>query len=34
LNSGDLVVMGNRSSLRTGQEVRPKLIDLAPQSTH
>lgn len=34
LSSGDLVVTGNRSSLRAGQEVRPKLIDLAPPATH
>lgn len=30
---GDLVVTGNRSSLRPGQEVRPKLIDLASAET-
>jgi RND family efflux transporter MFP subunit len=32
LRDGDLVVMGNRSSLRAGQQVRPKPIDIAPQS--
>jgi len=32
LRDGDLVVMGNRSSLRAGQQVRPKLIDIAPQA--
>jgi len=30
LNDGDLVVIGNRSSLRSGEEVRPKPIDLTP----
>lgn len=29
LHEGDLVVTGNRSSLRSGQEVRPKVIDTA-----
>jgi RND family efflux transporter MFP subunit len=33
LGSGDLVVTGNRSSLRAGQEVRPKLIDPASGGT-
>ena len=33
LRSGDLVVTGNRASLRAGQQVRPKVIDLAPQAT-
>jgi len=31
LSDGDLVVTGNRSNLRSGQEVRPKLTDIAPQ---
>jgi RND family efflux transporter MFP subunit len=31
LRDGELVVMGNRSSLRVGQPVRPKPIDIAPQ---
>ena len=33
LREGDLVVTGNRSSLRAGQEVRPKLIDLTAGAT-
>jgi multidrug efflux pump subunit AcrA (membrane-fusion protein) len=33
LRQGDLVVTGNRSTLRAGQEVRPKLIDLASRAT-
>jgi RND family efflux transporter MFP subunit len=33
LHAGDLVVTGNRSSLRAGQEVRPKLIDPASGAT-
>jgi multidrug efflux pump subunit AcrA (membrane-fusion protein) len=33
LREGDLVVTGNRSSLRAGQEVRPKLMDLASGAT-
>jgi RND family efflux transporter MFP subunit len=33
LREGDLVVTGNRSSLRAGQEVRPRVIDLASQVT-
>jgi RND family efflux transporter MFP subunit len=30
LNDGDLVVIGNRASLRAGVEVRPKPLDLTP----
>lgn len=30
LHQGDLVVTGNRATLKSGQEVRPKLVDLAP----
>jgi RND family efflux transporter MFP subunit len=33
LREGDLVVTGNRSGLRPGQEVRPKPIDIAVQAT-
>jgi RND family efflux transporter MFP subunit len=33
LREGDLVVTGNRSSLRAGQEVRPKPMDIAVQAT-
>jgi RND family efflux transporter MFP subunit len=33
LREGDLVVTGNRSSLRSGQEVRPKPTDIAFQAT-
>jgi RND family efflux transporter MFP subunit len=32
LSEGDVVVTGNRSNLRSGQEVRPKLTDIAPQN--
>lgn len=32
LHGGDLVVMGNRASLREGQQVRPKLTDSASPS--
>jgi RND family efflux transporter MFP subunit len=30
LHGGDLVVTGNRATLKSGQEVRPKLVDLTP----
>jgi RND family efflux transporter MFP subunit len=33
LREGDLVVTGNRSSLKAGQEVRPKVTDLGTPST-
>jgi RND family efflux transporter MFP subunit len=33
LRAGELVVTGNRSSLRAGQQVRPKVVDLAPKAT-
>ena len=33
LREGDLVVTSNRSSLRAGQEVRPKPVDVAAQAT-
>jgi len=32
LREGDMVVTGNRSSLRAGQEVRPKPVDVAAQA--
>jgi RND family efflux transporter MFP subunit len=32
LHEGDLVVTGNRSSLKAGQQVRPKLAETTPQS--
>jgi macrolide-specific efflux system membrane fusion protein len=32
LRAGDLVVMGNRSSLEAGQQVRPKLTDIAAEA--
>lgn len=34
LQEGDLVITGDRSGLRAGQEVRPKLTDLATQAAH
>jgi RND family efflux transporter MFP subunit len=33
LSADDLVVTGNRSSLRAGQQVRPKPVDIAAQAT-
>ena len=30
LHEGDLVVTGNRATLKSGQEVRPKLVDFTP----
>jgi RND family efflux transporter MFP subunit len=33
LQKGDLVVTGNRASLRPGQHVRPKLADIGPAAT-
>jgi len=33
LRDGDLVVTGNRSSLRAGQQVRPKPVDVASKTT-
>ena len=33
LRDGDLVVTGNRSSLRAGQQVRPKPVDVASKAT-
>jgi len=33
LSAGDLVVTGNRASLRAGQQVRPKPVDIASQTT-
>ncbi|MFL6352199.1 MAG: efflux RND transporter periplasmic adaptor subunit [Bryobacteraceae bacterium] len=33
LSEGDLVVTGNRGSLRSGQEVRPKLTDIAAEAS-
>ena len=32
LRNGEFVVTGNRATLKTGQEVRPKVVDLAPSS--
>jgi hypothetical protein len=34
LDEGHLVVTGNRSSLRAGEEVRPKLIETPAPSAH
>jgi multidrug efflux pump subunit AcrA (membrane-fusion protein) len=33
LRAGDMVVMGNRSGLQPGQRVRPKLTDIAADTT-
>ena len=33
LRAGDLVVTSNRSSLRAGEEVRPKPVDVAAKAT-
>jgi RND family efflux transporter MFP subunit len=32
LREGDLIVTGNRATLKSGQEVRPKLVDLTPSA--
>jgi hypothetical protein len=29
LNDGDMVVIGGRAGLRSGQEVRPKVVEMA-----